>query len=63
MFELAIAEMQNQLRIINQKLPSIEESIKTYEQMAKNCQREKDEMLAKEVQLLKGITLLKEAEK
>ena len=63
MYELAIQEMENQLRIIHQKLPSIDESIKTYAQMTKNYEREKADLLAKQQQLLDGINLLKEADK
>ena len=55
--------MENQLRIIHQKLPSIDESIKTYAQMTKNYEREKADLLAKQQQLLDGINLLKEADK
>lgn len=39
--------MENQIRILKQKLPSIEESIKTYSQMTKNYEKERAEMIVK----------------
>lgn len=47
MFEEAIEELKNQIRILNQKLPSVEESIKTYTQMTKNYEKERDDMVRK----------------
>ena len=47
MYEKTVEELKNQIRIIDQKLPSVEESIKTYTQMTKNYQKERDEMIAK----------------
>ena len=51
MYEKAIQEIENQIRIINQKLPSIEESIKTYRQMTNNYIKEREEMLDKKDEL------------
>ena len=45
MYEITINELKNQIRILDQKLPSIEESIKTYAQMTKNYEKERDEMV------------------
>ena len=47
MYEKAIEELKNQIRILDQKLPSIDESIKTYAQMTKNYEKERDEMIRK----------------
>ena len=47
MYQKSIEELKNQIRIIDQKLPSIDESIKTYGQMTKNYEKEKEDMLAK----------------
>ena len=51
MFDLAKQEIENQIRIINQKLPSIDESIKNYEALLANYRREKSEMLMKKIEL------------
>ena len=51
MYEKAIQEIENQIRIIDQKLPSIEESIKTYRQMTNNYIKEREEMLDKKDEL------------
>ena len=51
MYEKAIQEIENQVRIINQKLPSIDESIKTYRQMTNNYIKEKEDMLDKKDEL------------
>lgn len=45
MYELTIKELENQIRILDQKLPSVEESIKTYAQMTKNYEKERDDMV------------------
>lgn len=58
MYELAIQELENQVRIINQKLPSIDESIKTYAQMTKNYEREKEELLDKKDELESVLAIL-----
>ena len=58
MYELAIQELENQVRIINQKLPSIDESIKTYAQMTKNYEREKQELLDKKDELESVLAIL-----
>ena len=47
MYDLAIAELENQIRILKQKLPSVEESIKTYSQMTKNYEKERADMMIK----------------
>ena len=47
MHEIAITELKNQIRILNQKLPSVEESIKTYSTMTKNYEKERDDMVLK----------------
>ena len=47
MYEKTIEELRNQIRILDQKLPSVEESIKTYSQMAKNYEKERDNMVSK----------------
>ena len=47
MYEKAIEELKNQVRMIDKKMPTIEESIKTYAQMAKNYERERDDFIAK----------------
>lgn len=47
MFEEAIKELRNQIRILNQKLPSVEESIRNYTQMTKNYEKERDDMVRK----------------
>lgn len=44
---MAITELKNQIRILDQKLPSIEESIKTYSAMTKNYEKERDDMVLK----------------
>lgn len=58
MYEKAIQEIENQVRIINQKLPSIEESIKTYRQMTNNYIKEKEEMLDKKEELEEVLSML-----
>ena len=58
MYEKAIQEIENQIRIINQKLPSIEESIKTYRQMTNNYIKEKEEMLDKKDELEEVLSML-----
>lgn len=45
MYEMTINELKNQIRILDQKLPSVEESIKTYAQMTKNYEKERDYMV------------------
>ena len=47
MHDLAIKELENQIRILRQKMPSIEESIKTYAQMTKNYDKERADMKIK----------------
>ena len=58
MYKLAIQELENQVRIINQKIPSIDESIKTYAQMTKNYEREKQELLDKKDELESVLAIL-----
>ena len=58
-YELTIQELTNAIRIIKQKLPTIDESIKTYETLAKNCIKEKDEMLLKAAEYEHAIKVLK----
>ena len=62
MYELTIKELENQIRIIKQKLPSIDDSIKTYSQMAKNCQKERDDMTNRILEFENCIKFLKETE-
>ena len=47
MHELAIKELENQIRILKLKMPSIDESIKTYAQMTKNYEKERADMIIK----------------
>ena len=58
MYEKAIAELKNQIRILNQKLPSVEESIKSYEQMTKNYKKERDDMVYKIAEFNRTIDVL-----
>lgn len=44
---MAITELKNQIRILELKLPSIDESVKTYSTMARNYEKERDEMVLK----------------
>ena len=44
---MAIEELKNQIQILNMKLPSVEESFKTYSSMARNYEKERDEMVLK----------------
>ena len=60
MYEKAIEELKNQIRILNQKLPSIEESIKTYSHMTKNHERERDEIVRKIAEYNQAINFLEE---
>lgn len=62
MHELTIQELENQTRIIKQKLPSIDESIKTYAQMTKNYQAERDMLTTKLLDIESVIILLKKEE-
>ena len=62
MYELTIKELENQIRIIKQKLPSIDDSIKTYSQMAKNCQKERDDMTNRILEFENCIKFLKGTE-
>lgn len=62
MHELTIQELENQIRIIKQKLPSIDESIKTYTQMTKNYQAERDMLTNKLLDIESVIILLKKEE-
>ena len=45
MYERTIAELVTRNEEISRKLPTIDESIKTYEQMVKNYQHEKEELI------------------
>ena len=62
MFEEAIQELKNQIRILNQKLPSVEESIRTYTQMTKNYEKERDDMVRKIAEYNRTIKYLEEEE-
>ena len=59
MHDLAIKELENQIRILKQKAPSIEESIKTYSQMTKNYEKERADMMIKIAEYEAAIEYLK----
>lgn len=58
MYEITIDELKNQIRILDQKLPSVEESIKTYAQMTKNYEKERDDMVRRIAEYNQAIELL-----
>lgn len=58
MYEMTINELKNQIRILDQKLPSVEESIKTYAQMTKNYEKERDDMVRKIAEYNQAIEFL-----
>lgn len=58
MYEMTINELKNQIRILDQKLPSVEESIKTYAQMTKNYEKERDDMVRRIAEYNQAIEFL-----
>ena len=63
MYELTIKELEHQIKIIKQKLSSIDDSIKTYSQMVKNYQKERDDMTNRILEFENCIEFLKKEDK
>ena len=60
MYKYTMRSLKKRNEEINQKIPTIEESIKTYSQMAKNYENELDSLIEERFQNNKVIEMLEE---